>query len=143
MCCNKDQHSQKKKKKKKHQQAIREGGGEGEGREGGGGEERGRRRGEGRGRKLSVFPYPLCFCAIFLRMVVALCVYTTYCSLAAPVPTSLEPETFIFLHCPFRSRLGNNSCCWKSLSPRHPFWVLYQAYTSVNNPLEMSLSVTI
>ena len=53
---------------------------------------------------------PLCFCIIILRMVVALHVYTSYWAASPPtrLQLSLDPETFIFLHCPFGSRVVNN-----------------------------------
>ena len=93
----------------------------------------GRGRGGGRGIRVAI---PLCFCTMVLRMVLALCVYTTYwvapCSSSNSHWTSRPSSSSTAHSVP---ALVTNSCCWKSLSPWSSLsGSFYQAHTSVNNP---------
>ena len=97
----------KKKKKKKHQQEMRRWAGEGEG------------WGEG---------YPCCYPSLLLHHgskngFGPLCLHHLLGSPMLQFQLSLDLETFVFLHCPFRSSLGNKFLLLEiSESLVIPFW---------------------
>ena len=101
----------KKKIKKKHQQEMRRWAGEGKG------------WGEGWGERCPWFYPSLLLHHHSKNGCGPLCLHHLLGSPTLQFQLSLDPKTFIFLHCPFRSRLGNKFLLLEiSESLAIPFW---------------------